>query len=176
PRSARTRWNRNSTMVSATRPRTIFMSVVSASAVSITGCWSQWSGAVVEQVPDPVAEPLAAGFEMCLRPPPGPRHVPARPGAVAQPVRSVEHVPHVFGIVPPIGGKVQAAVRRKLAYQQRDERRLHQSALVVAFFVPRVGEVDPHLVQAGVGDLVLQHLNRVYHHDAVEVLEHEIAD
>src|SRR3546814_672192 len=62
---------------------------------------------VVQKIPHSVPKSLAAGFEMRLRPPFGPRHVAARAGAVAQPGRGVEHVPHLFGVVLPVGGQVQ---------------------------------------------------------------------
>src|SRR3546814_11913010 len=46
---------------------------------------------VIQKIPHSVPQSLAAGFEMRLRPPFGPRHVAARAGAVAQPGRGVEH-------------------------------------------------------------------------------------
>src|SRR3546814_10814959 len=77
---------------------------------------------VIQKIPHSVPQSLAAGFEMRLRPPFGPRHVAARAGAVAQPGRGVEHVPHLFGVVLPVGGQVQAAVSGEFLHEQRGER------------------------------------------------------
>src|SRR3546814_14028306 len=70
-------------------------------------------------------------------------------------------VPHLFGVVLPVGGQVQAAVSGEFLHEQRGERGLQQAALVVALLVPGVGEVDADLVERAVGDLVLQHLDRI---------------
>ena len=101
------------------------MSVVSVRAVSMRVAASlRLLSAVVEQVPDAVAELLAAGLEMRLRPPFRPRHRAARAGAIAQARRRIEHVPHLLGIVLPIGGEVQAPAGRELAHEQRGELRV----------------------------------------------------
>src|SRR5690606_271726 len=165
--SARTRSNTNRTMVRPTSPSTSIMSGVSVSAVSTSPrSQSLLLDPVVQQIPDTVAEFQAPVLEVGPGPPGRPRHVPARAGTVAQAGRRVEHVPHLFRIVVPIGGEVQAATRAQLAHQQRGEGGIHQPALVVALLVPRVREVDADLVEAGVGDLVLQHLDRVVVVDA----------
>ena len=70
---------------------------------------------VVQQIPHAVPELLAARLEMRLRTPSRPRHAAARAGAVAQPGRRIEHVPHLLGIVLPVGGEVQAAAGAQLA-------------------------------------------------------------
>src|SRR3546814_15781188 len=44
---------------------------------------------VIQKIPHSVPQSLAAGFEMRLRPPFGPRHVAAQAGAVAQPGREL---------------------------------------------------------------------------------------
>jgi hypothetical protein len=77
------------------------------------------------------------------------------------PVARIQHVPHLFRIVLPIRGEVQAAIRRQLAHQQRGERGIHQPPLVVALLVPGIGEVDADLVQRSIGDFVFQHFHRI---------------
>src|SRR5690606_41467388 len=54
--------------------------------------------AVVQQVPDTVAEFQATGLEVGLAAPFRPRQAAARAGPVAQARFGVEHVPHVFGV------------------------------------------------------------------------------
>ncbi|KAG0937366.1 hypothetical protein G6F31_015606 [Rhizopus arrhizus] len=119
------------------------------------------SGAVVQQVPDAMAELLATGLEVGLRAPVRARHAATRAGTVDQAGGGVEHIPHLLGVVLPVGRAVQAATRAQLAHQQVGERRLQQAALVVALLVPRVREVDAHFIQRAVGDLVLQHFHRI---------------
>src|SRR5690606_7774537 len=145
--------NRHDPPSGPTRPAQGPAAAAVASGEAAGSCLRR-SPAVVQQVPDPMAEALAAGFEMGLRAPFGTRDVATRAGAVDQPRGGVEHVPHLFGVVLAVGGQVQASVRRELAHQQCGERGLHQPALVVALLVPGVGEVDAHFVEAGVGDLV----------------------
>src|SRR3546814_15345755 len=87
---------------------------------------------VVQKIPHSVPQSLPAGFEMRLRPPFGPRHVAARPGAVTQPGRRVEHVTHLFGVVLPVGGQVQTAVVGEFLPQPRGQAGTEQSELVVA--------------------------------------------
>src|SRR5690606_28213879 len=98
---------------------------------------------------------------MRLRAPFRPRYRTARTGAVCDACGCVEHIPHLLGIVLPIGGEVQAPAGRELAHQQRGERGLDQPALVVPLLVPWIREVDADLVEAGVGGLVVEHLDRV---------------
>src|SRR5262245_27671397 len=116
---------------------------------------------VVQQVPHAVAEFLPARFEMGLRPPLRPLDAAARTGAIDQARRGIEHVPHLLGIVLPIGGEVQAAARCEFGHDQVRELGLDQAPLVVALLVPGVGEVDTDLVERAVGDLVAQHFHGV---------------
>ncbi len=108
-----------------------------------------------------MTEFLATGFEVGLRTPIRARYCATRAGTVDQAGSGIEHVPHLLGVVLPVGGAVQAAARAQLAHQQFGECRLHQAALVVALLVPGVGEVDAHFIQRAVGDFLLQHLDRV---------------
>src|SRR5690606_2582484 len=64
------------------------------------------STAVVEQVPYPVPEPQPTGLEVGLWTPWRARNAAAGTCTVGQARRGIEHVPHVLGIVLPIGGQV----------------------------------------------------------------------
>ncbi len=116
---------------------------------------------VVQQIPHAVAEFLAARLEVGLRAPGGAFDVAAGAGAIDQARGGIEHVPHLFGVIGPVGGRMQAAALAQLAYQQLRERRLDQAALVVPLLVPWIGEIDTHFVQRTVGDLVFQHFHRI---------------
>src|SRR5690606_32299921 len=157
--SARMRSNMNMPMVKPTSPSTITMSRVRARPVSMVG--AALLGAVVQQVPDAVAELQAAGFEVGLAAPFRARDGAAGAGPVAQAGFGIEHVPHVPGIGLPVGGQVQQAARAQAPAQQVHEGRLEQPPLVVSLLVPGVGEVDAHLIQRAGRDLLAQHLDRV---------------
>ncbi len=49
---------------------------------------------------------------------------------------------NVLGVIRPVGGNIQCAVTVETAVNQRKEVRLHDPALVMAFFWPRVREVE----------------------------------
>jgi hypothetical protein len=87
--------------------------------------------------------------------------MPARTGAIAQARRHIKHVPHLLRIVVPIGGEVQASVPGQFTNQQCGKSWTHQTALVVAFLMPRIGEVNADFIEAGIGHFMLQHLDRV---------------
>src|SRR3954466_6781301 len=107
----------------------------SAGGCSSTSCWSCFSPAKV-QVADRVAEALAARFEFGLRP----FHQSLFHRLEKRFIQKNQL--HLLRIVRPVGGEMHDAARRELFRRQRDERRLHQAALVVAFLRPWVGEED----------------------------------
>ena len=49
---------------------------------------------------------------------------------------------NVLGVIRPVGGNIECAVTVETAVNQRKEVRLHEPALVMAFFWPRVREVE----------------------------------
>src|SRR5258708_6527827 len=101
-------------------------------------CIDDMSGPGEEKVPHRVAEIEAAALELGLRAPRGARCISV--GAVAQSLRGTQHGEHMLGIVLPIRGHMQEAVRGEPRGGQRGEFRRHHAALVVAFLRPGIGK------------------------------------
>lgn len=122
-------------------------------------------GALAEhQIPDAVAEPQAAAFELRDRAVVGARRVVGR--GVFERRLGAEHFQHLLGVVLPVGRAMQVRAGFQARRELCDERRLDQPALVVARLVPRVGEEDVHAVEAFRGEHVLEHFDRVVLDDA----------
>ena len=75
--------------------------------------------------------------------------------------RDAHDFEHVLGIGLPIGCHMQDATNFQLLPHQFGECRLDDAPLVVAAFVPRVGEKQQYPVQARVGHAFTQHFQRI---------------
>ena len=67
---------------------------------------------------------------------------------------AAQHLDDLLGVGLPVGGAVDVATSVQALCQCLNERRLNQAALVVAGFVPGVGEENMHAVQTGRGQHV----------------------
>jgi len=72
-----------------------------------------------------------------------------------------EDLVDVLGIVGPVRCDVHRAARREEALAQIEEACLHDAALVMALLRPGVGKVEIDALQAGLGNLFLEDLDRV---------------
>ena len=77
-----------------------------------------------------------------------------------------QHRQYLLGVFFPIGCHVQIAAGLEFAREQRHERRLNQTAFVMALFRPRIGEKNMRAVKCLGRDHVVEHFNCVVLHDA----------
>ena len=71
-----------------------------------------------------------------------------------------------MGILLPIGGQMQVGTAGHSAREQGNQRGLHQSALLMAFFGPRIWKEDVYAIERPGHQHVLQYLGGVMLHDA----------
>src|ERR1700733_14935519 len=94
------------------------------------------------------------------------RYVGAVRAQGAEALACAGHSQHLLGVLLPIGGQPQDAVRPQFVREQRDEAVIDQAALVVALLVPGIREENQDRVERLVGDGILQHLDRVVAQDS----------
>src|SRR6185437_6977525 len=68
---------------------------------------------------------------------------------------------HFLRIGPPVGRHAQYPIGMQAPGDQLEEGSLYEAALVMAFFRPRIGEKDHHLVEAVRRNLLSQHFNGI---------------
>ena len=121
-------------------------------------------GAREEDVTDGVTECQAARLELGLRPPRGARGEAGR-GVGEQRLGGAGRE-DLVGVRLPVGGDVQVAAGLQPQRERVHEIGPKQAPLVMAFFRPRVGEVDVHAAERRRRDHVGDDLDRVVAHHA----------
>src|SRR3984893_10682660 len=124
------------------------------------------SGSPKRQVPDFMAQALAAALEARGRTFRGPRDEGAVGCEILEAWRCAECREHLERVRLPVRGEAQHAAAREAAHRQVDERTLDEAPLVVALLRPGIREQDQDLVHGPRGDLPLEHLDRVVTDDA----------
>ena len=107
-------------------------------------------------------QPQAAAFELGLRAVVGLVGIAVGVGrSIGQQRVGAQHFNDLLGIGLPIGSAVDVATCSKALRQCMHQRRLNQTALVVAGFVPGVGEENMHAVQTASGQHVSNYFYRI---------------
>jgi len=91
----------------------------------------------------------------------GSRHVAVPGGQVTQGRARAGNGQHVFGIFLPVRGHAQHSTRSQFAGHQRNELSLNDASLVMAFLVPRIGEIEQDFIERIIVEPVAQHLDRI---------------
>jgi hypothetical protein len=94
-----------------------------------------------------MAKPLATRLEAGDGPGLGARREPGRTGHIAPARRSTENLEHLGGVVFPISREMKDPTVAEFGPQGRDERRLHQTPLLVALLRPWIGKEQHHQIE-----------------------------
>ena len=101
-----------------------------------------------DQIVDGMAQPFTTTLELGHRPLIRSLRVTASTGQVTKGAMALHHFEHLLGIGCPVRGQMQLSSRTQASREQRHQRRLHQSALVMTLLGPRVRKEDEHRIKA----------------------------